>query len=91
MIALSSKKGQVTFVFEQPKVKTVYLAGDFNGWSPTQKRMVKSKSGQFRATVKLPPGTYQYKFVADGVWMEDPTAEKVENEFGTANSVITIK
>jgi 1,4-alpha-glucan branching enzyme len=83
----------VTFVCV-PKInaKKVFLAGDFNQWQPQTKPMTKSKDGSYRASVKLPPGEYQYKFVVDGVWFNDPQAEsQVINRHGTLNSVIRVK
>jgi len=85
------KKGEVTFVFEGGPVKSVYVAGDFNMWDPKANKMVKSKDGSYRAKVNLDPGEHQYKFVADGTWVEDSEAEKVVmNNFGTANSVVEV-
>jgi len=73
------------------EARTVYLVGDFNDWDPTATRMRKARSGGFRATVALPPGTHHYKFVADGVWMHDPRAAEQEmNQFGTLNSVVRV-
>lgn len=86
------KSGELTFVCHaNPKAKSVYLAGSFNGWEPAKQRMVKSRDGTFRAKVKLPPGKYEYKFIADGVWVDDSDAEiKEVNQFGTTNSVVEI-
>jgi hypothetical protein len=50
------------------------------------------KSGIYSASVKLAPGTYQYKFVIDGIWCADPeNANAVPNDQGTFNSVITVE
>ena len=39
----------------------------------------------------LPPGTHEYRFVADGVWMADPANPRtVPNPFGGLNSVIEV-
>ena len=83
----------VTFTVHADKGKAVYLAGVFNQWSLTAKKMAyKAKSGIYTATVKLAAGTYQYKFVIDGTWCADPeNANAVANDQGTFNSVITVK
>jgi 1,4-alpha-glucan branching enzyme len=67
----------------------VFLAGSFNNWDPTAKEMADKKGdGTFTATVALPPGDHQYKFVIDGTWCADPEcSEWVQNEHGTLNSV----
>ena len=83
----------VAFTIHADKGKAVYVAGEFNKWNPTAKKMAyKVRRGVYTATVKLAPGTYQYKFVIDGTWCADPeTANAVANDQGTFNSVIVVK
>ena len=83
----------VTFTVHAEKGKAVYVAGEFNKWDPTAKKMAyKAKEGIYAATLKLAAGTYQYKFVIDGTWCADPeNAEAVPNDQGTFNSVLTVK
>lgn len=83
----------VTFTVHAERGKEVYLAGEFNAWDPAAKKMAyKARSGIYSATVKLAPGTYQYKFVIDGIWCADPeNADSVANDQGTFNSVVTVK
>ena len=84
---------RVTFTVRAEAGKAVYLAGCFNQWNPTGKKMTdKKKDGVYSTTVKLAPGTYEYKFVIDGVWCADPeNTDAVKNDCGTLNSVITVK
>ncbi|MBQ1344767.1 MAG: glycogen-binding domain-containing protein [Kiritimatiellae bacterium] len=83
----------VTFTVHAEKGKAVYVAGEFNSWNPTAKKMAyKAKEGVYAATVKLVPGEYQYKFVIDGTWCADPeNVNSVQNDQGTFNSVIVVK
>ena len=83
----------VTFTVHAEKGKAVYLAGVFNQWSLTAKKMAyKAKSCIYTATIKLAPGSYEYKFVIDGTWCADPeNANSVPNDQGTFNSVIVVK
>ena len=83
----------VTFTVHAEQGKAVYLAGSFNEWSTTAKKMAyKAKEGTYAATVQLAPGEYQYKFVIDGTWCADPeNVNAVKNDQGTFNSVITVK
>jgi len=76
-----------------PRAKEVLLVGDFTSWQakPLIMDRMKPRSRTFAAAVSLPPGTYQYKFIVDGEWMTDPNADSVPNDFGTQNSVVTIK
>lgn len=86
-------KETVTFTIHAEKGKDVYVAGEFNNWDPTAKKMAyKTRKGLYEATLKLEPGTYQYKYIIDGTWCADPeNAEAVANDQGTFNSVITVK
>ena len=81
----------VTFTVHADKGKAVYVAGEFNKWNPTAKKMA-YKAGVYTATVKLAAGTYQYKYVIDGTWCADPeNVNSVANDQGTFNSVIEVK
>ena len=84
---------ETTFTVHAEKGKAVYLAGEFNDWNPTAKKMAyKARAGIYTATVKLAPGSYQYKFVIDGTWCADPeNVNAVANDQGTFNSVVTVK
>jgi 1,4-alpha-glucan branching enzyme len=74
----------------KPEAREVYLVGEFNNWDPRADRMVKTK-GAFRKTMQLAPGEYQYKFLVDGQWHNDPTAPRqIPNAFGTTNSVVRV-
>jgi 1,4-alpha-glucan branching enzyme len=90
--AKTAKKA-VTFTVHADKGKSVYLAGCFNNWSPTAKKMAyKAKEGIYSATVQLAAGEYQYKFVIDGTWCADPeNVNAVKNDQGTFNSLVSVK
>ncbi len=64
----------VTFQFRAPDAQAVYLAGTFNDWKPDARKMDgPDAQGRFTATLELPPGTYEYKFVINGEdWRSDP-------------------
>lgn len=86
----SSGAGTVFVCDLRPDAREVYLVGEFNNWNPKADRMTKTKNG-FRRTLQLAPGEYQYKFLVDGQWHNDPSAPKqVPNTFGTTNSVIRV-
>jgi hypothetical protein len=68
--------------------KTVFLAGEFNNWSPDAYPM-KREGDEWVFSVNLSPGKHLYKFVVDGKWIIDPDNKLWEqNEFDTGNSVI---
>jgi hypothetical protein len=71
--------------------KNVFLAGDFNGWSPDA-FLMKKEGNDWVLAVHLDPGKHLYKFVVDGKWIIDPGNKLWEqNEHGTGNSVVWIE
>lgn len=71
--------------------KRVYLAGDFNNWSPDG-FLLKREGDEWLLPQYLSSGKHLYKFVVDGKWIVDPANELREpNEFGEENSVIWVK
>lgn len=71
--------------------KTVYVAGDFNNWTP-RALALKKQGGEWICPIYLSPGKHTYKFIVDGNWILDPTNKNWEqNEFGTGNSVIWVE
>jgi len=86
-------EGGVIFRYYDPDAEKVYLVGDFNNWSPTADPMSdKNGDGEWTLFFPLPPGSYQYKFVVDGVyWIPDPrNPVSVPDGFGGRNSVISV-
>jgi hypothetical protein len=71
----------------------VRIAGDFNGWVPDKGvRSLIESDGPVRVWTKilqLPPGTYQYRYVVDGEWREDP--EGVRSSVGEPNSILVVR
>ena len=68
------------------------LAADFTGWESSPLSLKKLKSGLWKTTVALAAGTYQYRFLVDGQWRDDPTcAARVPNPFGEENCVRLIE
>lgn len=76
------------FELDAPQAASVLLAGDFTGWQAEPIQLKKDRDGRWKITVSLAPGTYQYRFMVDGVWVDDPRAQaRVANPFGSANCV----
>src|SRR5207302_11266074 len=82
---------QVEFVYWNRSAKNVFLAGNFNGWNTSSTPMHAAGKGEWQVQVALKPGRYQYKFIADGHWTQDPaTNDSAPDLFGGKNSVITV-
>jgi chromosome partitioning protein len=81
----------VEFTLHAPQARAVGVAGTFNDWDPARTPMSPGPGGNWKTTVWLPAGRYEYRFVADGQWLSDPTArERVPNSFGSTNSVVAV-
>jgi hypothetical protein len=84
-------EGGIVFTLDAPEAGAVFLAGDFNGWNATADPLTKGSDGTWSVTVALDPGSYEYKFVVDDQWREDPdNPDKKDDPFGGSNSVVTV-
>ncbi|NIO03038.1 MAG: hypothetical protein GTN74_00055 [Proteobacteria bacterium] len=84
----SSRASKVRFDLHAPEAQRVSLAGDFNGWDVDALPMRKDRGGNWKKTLDLQPGRYEYRFCVDGAWQDDPRAQdRVINPFGSLNSV----
>ena len=82
---------RVRFEFTDSTATTVCLAGTFNHWQLDSKTLHSSGVGHWWKETTLEPGTYEYCFVVDGIWMSDPLAkETVPNPFGGRNSLLRV-
>ncbi|MDZ7317113.1 MAG: alpha-amylase family glycosyl hydrolase [candidate division KSB1 bacterium] len=77
---------------DHPSFQNVYIAGDFNGWSPTHDALQR-RGGWWEIELPLRPGKYRYKFVVNGSeWLADPSATEYElDPYGGKNSVRTVE
>jgi 1,4-alpha-glucan branching enzyme len=88
VLGVKSKQEKITFEFSAPEAKVVSLVGNFNQWNTQASPMKKDKKGIWKATLSLEPGRYEYRFIADGRWENDPSCSCcVANEFGGQNCV----
>jgi 1,4-alpha-glucan branching enzyme len=91
-MAKKASKKQVEFVLRAPKARSVSVGGDFNSWNPKTVTAKRDNDGAWKARLNLSPGRYQYKFLVDGQWLNDPNCNTtVPNSFGTLNCVIDVK
>ena len=84
-----SKK--VRLQHQAPEAKRVCVAGSFNKWQPEAAPLKAETDGLWSIELELPPGTYEYRFVVDGCWCDDPNAtETASNLFGGHNAVLRV-
>lgn len=55
------------------KAREVYLAGEFNNWRESEIKMIRDKN-VWRCEYVITPGNYFYKYIVDGISMQDPAA-----------------
>jgi len=87
---------EVVIQFRDAAAHDVRVAGDFNGWIPDKGvRSLIEAEGSNRVWTKilqLAPGTYQYRYVVDGEWREDPDNPEVTgSNLGGRNSVLVVR
>ncbi|MBW2424370.1 MAG: AAA family ATPase [Deltaproteobacteria bacterium] len=87
---------EVVVRFEDASAGDVRIAGDFNGWVPDRGvRSLIASEGPTRVWTKiltLEPGTYQYRYVVDGEWREDPANPRsAPGPTGQPNSILQVR
>jgi hypothetical protein len=85
------KLNEVELTLQAPDASRVYVAGDFNGWKTDDTTLMVQDNGVWKKRVSLTAGSYRYKFVKDGEWIEDPANPKVAtNPYGQKDSLIEV-
>ena len=82
---------RITFKLEASEAQEAILVGDFNSWDLKKHTMKKDDKGRWSKIVTLAPGMYEYKFLVDGQWQNDPNNDQMlANSFGTLNNILTV-
>lgn len=85
------RRRRVIFTLNRSEAREVALVGDFNRWDPQAHPMRRDEAGVWRKAVLLFPGRYEYRFLVDGQWCNDPVnAVRCANCFGTENDVLVV-
>lgn len=81
----------VRLVVVRSGARTVQVAGDFNGWNPSDTPLDRIGDDAWAVTIRVEPGRYEYMFVVDGEWVADPfAAEHSDDGFGSRNAVLDV-
>ena len=87
-----AKARKTEFSLSAPLAQTVFTAGDFNQWNPASHPLTRDDQGIWRVSLALNPGRYQYRFLVDGEWRNDPKGGPVvESPFGMSISLKIVK
>jgi 1,4-alpha-glucan branching enzyme len=86
---------KISVTFEMPaeiQAERLAVVGDFNGWDGSVTPMKRRKDGTWARTIRLAPGRYLYRIVADDShWLNDGAADGYElSEFGEDNCVLIL-
>jgi len=82
-------KERICIAFDAPGAEQVFVAGSFNNWQPSATPLRKQCGHRWSAELLLTAGRYEYRFVVDGCWTDDPTCQaRVSNPFGGLNCVL---
>jgi 1,4-alpha-glucan branching enzyme len=83
----------VRFTVVLPSARSVAVAGDFNGWSPTAHPLQPAgRDGVWSGVIAIPEGEYRFMYVIDGKrWLTPPAADDfVRDGFGNLNGVVVV-
>jgi len=83
---------RLVYAPSRPDVKSVAVAGSFNGWDPGSTPMVR-RDGTWEIVLVLPPGDHEYMIVEDGErWLTDPLAPRNRQDgFGGVNGLLDVR
>jgi hypothetical protein len=82
---------EIILTFFAPEAREVNVAGNFNGWRPEATPLKNMNAGEWVVRLMLRSGQYEYRFVVDGRWSEDPRAsQRMANPYGDFNSVLLV-
>ena len=91
LIQLKPKRRKVNFKIWAPAANSVSLLGTFNQWNAKTHPMKKGTDGIWHKSIMAVPGRYEYRYLVDGNWENDPTNNNsCPNEYGTYNNVIEV-
>jgi len=87
----TSRSRCICVEFNHPSANEVCIAGSFNNWQPSATPMIRTGEGKWVKELALAPGRYEYRFVVDGQWVDDPAAkETIPNSYGGFNAVLVV-
>jgi 1,4-alpha-glucan branching enzyme len=86
-----AKRRKTHFEFVDAGAQNVLLVGSFNAWKVRSGRMTRLANGKWVKDLDLAPGAYEYRYVVDGHWVEDPNADHaITNVYGERNSLLSV-
>jgi 1,4-alpha-glucan branching enzyme len=85
------ERQEVMLTFYAPEAHMVEVAGSFNGWHPQANPLERTAAGEWTTRLMLRSGRYEYRYVVDGAWTDDPQAMLGSpNPFAGSNAVLLV-
>jgi hypothetical protein len=88
---LKRSRGKVTFVLPG-EIGPVSVVGEFNGWDPHTHPLKRRSNGTRSATVEFQPGSYTFRYLAEGgAFFDEAESDALEsNGLGDTHSVLVV-
>ena len=84
-------KRTVRFELDVPKARSVWLVGSFNNWKPRATPLIWIGGTKWFKELSLAPGRYEYRFIVNSTWIDDPKAKAyVPNPQGGRSAVLEV-
>lgn len=88
---IQAARRTVRFELDVPKAWSVSVVGTFNDWKAGATPLSGFGGGRWATELSLVAGRYEYRFVVDGKWIDDPKAKAdVPNPHGGRNAVLQV-
>jgi 1,4-alpha-glucan branching enzyme len=87
----TAAKRRTYFKISAPEAANVQSAGTFNAWEPEARKLRMDDRGVRKTSMMLEPGVYEYRFVVDGGWSNDPESARVPNPYGCDNCIRVVE
>jgi 1,4-alpha-glucan branching enzyme len=85
-------KKRICLELYAPEAQVVFVAGSFNGWQQSSMPLQRQDGDRWVVELMLEPGKYEYRFVVDGEWTDDPLSSAyVSNPFDGLNGVLLVE
>jgi hypothetical protein len=90
-LGVPRRNGRIVFRIHAPDAASVTVAGDFNDWNEREDQLRRGDEGWWELVREIPPGTYMYVYLIDGLTRTPPEAQiVVDDGFGNANGLLLV-
>ena len=71
-VPLAASREKVSFDWVFPNARQVFIVGSFNNWQPLATPLRNCGGNRWLLEIALEPGRYEYRFVVDGKFVDEP-------------------